>query len=118
MEHNKKGNMGAFLSGIFVATTIGGYFLFGSKNAKRNRQKVEDHIEDAKADVMARLKKIKKLSRDKYYEIVDDVSNKYSEMKKIGAEKVDALRDGLKEKWEEIEEKAREEEGDEEKKDL
>lgn len=109
MEHNKKGNIGAFLSGAVVATAIGGYFLFGSKNARRNRQKVQDNIEDATADVMAKLKKIKRLSRDKYYEIVDDVSDKYSEMKKIGTEKVDELKDELKNKWDEIEEKAKEE---------
>lgn len=105
MEHNKKGSVGVFLSGIFVATAIGGYFLFGAKNAKKNRQKVEDNIEDAKADMIARLKKIKRISRDKYYEIVDSVSDKYSKMKEDGEEKIDELREGLKGKWKEIEEK-------------
>jgi gas vesicle protein len=113
MEHNKKGNMGAFLSGVFVATAVGGYLLFGSKNAKKNRQKVEDWVEDAKADVVSRLKKIKRLSRDKYYEIVDDVSGKNSKMKDVGKEKADELRDELKRRWEEIEEEAREEEDEE-----
>jgi len=106
MEHNKKGNVGAFLSGVFVATAIGGYFLFGSKDAKKNRQKVEEWIEDAKSDVMAKLKKVKKLSKDKYYEIVDDVSDKYSKLKEVGKEKADELRDELKSRWEEIEKEA------------
>lgn len=113
MEHNKKGNVGVFLSGLVVATAIGGYFLFGSKNTRKNRQKVEDGIEDAKADVVARLKKIKRPSRDKYYEIVDEVMNKYSKLKKIGTEKAEELRDELKERWEEIEKEA--EEGEEKK---
>ena len=112
MEHNKKGNVGAFLSGVFVATAIGGYFLFGSKNAKKNRQKVEDGLEDAKAEVMARLKKVKRLSREKYNEIVDEVSEKYSKMKEVGMEKADELKDELKSKWQEIEEEAREDEDD------
>lgn len=111
MEHNKKASIKGFLSGVFVATAIGGYFLFGSKNAKRNRQKVEDSIDDAKADVMARLKKIKVLSKDKYYEIVDDVSEKYSKIKKIGAEKMEEFKNGLKNKWEDIEKEAREDKG-------
>jgi len=98
------------LSGIAVAAAIGGYFLFGSKNARKNRQKVEDGIEDAKADVMNKLKKIKRLSRDKYYEIVDEVMNKYSKLKKIGTEKAEELRDELKERWEEIEKEAEEDE--------
>jgi uncharacterized membrane-anchored protein YhcB (DUF1043 family) len=109
MEHHKKNNLGAFLSGVFVATAVGGYFLFGSKNAKKNRQKVQDGVEDAKADMMARLKKIKRLSRDKYCEIVDEVSDKYAEIKEIGKEKADELRQELKSKWEEIEEEAMEE---------
>lgn len=109
MEHNKS-NAGAFLSGIFVATAIGGYFLFGSKNAKKNRQKVEDYVEDAKIDVMTKLKKIKKLSKEKYDEVVDAVSDKYSEMKEVGKEKADELRDELKSRWDEIEKEAREKE--------
>jgi len=110
MEHNKQGNLGAFLSGIFVATAVGGYLLFASKNAKNNREKVEDWMEDAKADVVKKIKKIKKISKDKYNEIVDEVSDKYSEMKEIGKEKVDELRDELKSRWAEIEKEAREDE--------
>lgn len=110
MEHNKKMEMGAFLSGAFVATAIGGYFLFGSKNAKKNRQKVEDEIEDAKVEVMNKLRKIKRLSRDKYYEIVDGVSDKYSKMKDFGKEKADSLRNELKGRWDEIEKEALKEE--------
>jgi gas vesicle protein len=114
MENNKKGgNVGAFLSGVVVATAIGGYLLFGSKKAKKNRRVVEDWMEDAKADVVAKLKKVKRLSRDKYEEIVDVISDKYSEMKEVGKIKADELRDDLKSRWEEIEEEVREDEDDE-----
>ena len=112
MDHNKKGKMGAFLSGVFVASAIGGYFLFVSKNAKRNRIKVADGFEDAKDEVMAKLKKIKRLSRDKYYDIVDSVSEKYSKMKDFGEEKADELRDELKSRWDEIAKEADDENED------
>ncbi|MFZ2523230.1 MAG: hypothetical protein WAW92_02475, partial [Minisyncoccia bacterium] len=95
MEHNKKSEAKAFLSGVFVATAIGGYLLFGSKNAKKNRQTVQDTVENAKAEVMAKLKKMKKLSRDQYDKIVDDVSDKYSSMKEFGVEKANELRTEL-----------------------
>ena len=104
MEHNKNGNVGAFLSGVVVATAVGGYFLFVSKNSKKNRQKVADWVEDAKDEVVAKVKKIKRLSRDKYYEIVDTVSEKYSKMKEVGKEKAEKFRDELKSRWEEMEE--------------
>lgn len=108
MTHNKKSNAGAFLSGVIVATAVGGYFLFGSKNAKKNRRKVEDYIEEAKTDVMVKLKKVKRLSKNKYYEIVDEVSDKYAKVKEVGEEKADEFRDKLKSKWKEIEKEARE----------
>ena len=114
MEHNKKSNLGAFLSGVFAAAAVGGYMLFGSKNAKKNRQKVEDWVEDAKADVASRLKSIKRLTREKYNEVVDTVSEKYSKTKEVGKEKSDKLRDELKSRWDEIVEDAKRE-ADEEK---
>lgn len=89
-----------------MAAAIGGYFLFGSKNAKKNRQKIEDGIESAKNEVMTRIKKIKKLTKAKYDEIVDDIADKYSAIKEFGQEKADELRDELKSKWEEIEKEA------------
>jgi gas vesicle protein len=110
MEYNnKKGKLGAFLSGVVMATAIGGYMLFGSKKSRRNRQKVEDWMEDAKAEVVTRLKKIKKLSRDKYDEIIDTVSDKYAELKEVGKEKADTLRDELKSRWDEVKREAEEE---------
>ncbi len=117
MEHNKKdkggeGKVGAFLSGVAVATAIGGYFFFGSKNAKKNRQKTEDWIEEAKATVVAKVKKVKKLSKEKYEEIVDGVSDQYAKLKEIGKEKADELRAELKAKWQEIEAASREDEED------
>lgn len=112
MEKNKKNNIEAFLSGVFVATAIGGYFLFGSKNARKNRQKIDNWIENAQEDVMTQIKKIKKISKDKYYEIVDEISDKYSKLKEVGKEKADELRLELKSKWEQIEKEAHEEYGD------
>lgn len=103
METKNRSLAGVFLSGALAATVLSGYFLFGSRNAKRNRIKVEDFIEDAKAEVVTKMKKIKRLSRDKYYEIVDSVSNEYSKIKTIGIEKASELRDELRSKWEEIE---------------
>ena len=109
MEHNKKSEAGAFMTGVFVATAIGGYLLFGSKNAKKNRQAVQDKVEDAKTDVMVKLRKMKRLSRDQYDKIVDEVSDKYSKMKEFGMEKADELRTELKSRWDDIEKQARDE---------
>ncbi|MBP6858305.1 MAG: YtxH domain-containing protein [Candidatus Pacebacteria bacterium] len=106
MEHHKKSTMVAFASGAVVAALVGGYFLFGSKNARKNRQKIQDGVDDAKSEVLDKVKKMKRLSRDMYYEIVDEISDKYSKVKEFGVEKADDLRTELKNRWNEVEEKS------------
>ncbi len=111
MEHQKSaGSLGSFISGALAATAVAGFMLFTSKNAKKNREAVEEWVEDAKTDVLKGLKKVKRLSREKYDDIVDTVSDKYSQMKNVGSEKADDLREELKSRWEEVMREAEEEE--------
>ena len=113
MEHyrNKKDSLSSFVKGAMMATVALGYLFFASKNAKRNREMVDGWMENAKAEVMDKMKKVQNLSKQKYYEIVDSVSDKYSALKEVGQEKADEFREELRRKWQEAEE---EEEDDEE----
>ena len=114
MEKNKKGNISAFLSGAIVATALAGYTFFLSKNSKKNRDVTEKWVDDAKEEALSKVKTIKKLSKDKYYEIVDQISDKYSKIKEVGSEKADQFREELKAKWQEVEEEAKKEVEEEE----
>lgn len=106
MKQNKSGKAGAFLAGVALATIAGGYFLFGSKNAKRNREKVEAWTLQAKSEVLDSLRKMKDISKDKYYEVVDMVSEKYANLKEVGKEKAEKFKNELRDHWQNIEEDA------------
>lgn len=106
MKQNKSGKAGAFLAGVALATIAGGYFLFGSKNAKRNREKVEAWTLQAKSEVLDSLRKMKDISKDKYYEVVDMVSEKYASLKEVGKEKAEKFKNELRDHWQNIEEDA------------
>jgi len=103
MEKSNKNEIGAFISGALVATAIAGYALFVSKDAKDNRDRVEDWVDDAKAEALSKIKKVKRLSRRKYDEIIDTVSDKYSKIKEVGQNKADEFCEELKSRWDEIE---------------
>lgn len=103
---NKGSSAGAFLAGALVATIVSGYYLFGSKNAKRNRDSVEKWIDDARDEVLTQVKKVKKISKQKYDEIVDTVIDKYESMKEVGKEKAEKFRKEMKDHWNSIEKEA------------
>ena len=58
---------------------------------------------------MEKVKHVKKLSNEKYDEIVDNVSDQDGKMKEIGIEKADELRAQLKDKLHDIEKEVMEE---------
>src|SRR5690554_1138563 len=95
------GKIGAFFAGAAVATAAGAYFLYGPNGAE-NRKKIESWSLKAKADVLARLEKLKEVSEEKYNDIVDSVTNKYAKMKDVGEDKANKLNAELKRHWRRI----------------
>lgn len=108
-HYGRRSSFGPFLAGVAATVVVGGYFLFGSKKANRNRAKVEAWIEDAKDEVLSKVKKVKDLTEEKFDEVVESVSDKYTKLKELGAEKKDELKDELKKRWKEAKEEAEEE---------
>jgi len=104
-EKNKKDRVqvaGAFIAGIAAATIAGGYYLFGSRDAKQNRNKVEAWSVKAKGEVLSKLENAKKVSKEEYEKIVDSVSDKYAKSKKVGEKKAESLKKELKKHWKDI----------------
>lgn len=95
------GRIGMFIAGAAAATAAGAYFLYGPNGAK-NRQKIESWSLKAKADILARLEKLKDVSEEKYNDIVDTVTDKYGKMKDVGEEKAAKLNTELKRHWKRI----------------
>jgi CHASE3 domain sensor protein len=111
-DNSKNKSLGSFIAGALTALIGAGYFLFGSRHARRNRRKVEGWFEDARSEVMGKIRNTKRLSRDKYNQIVDTVSDKYSQMKDVGRDKADEFRDELRSYWEDMEKETRDRDED------
>ena len=109
-KKTKKGLTAAQKVGIGVGltaatvTAVGGYFLYGSKNAKKNRKTVKSWMLKAKAEVLEGLEKAKKLSEDEYQELVDRVVKRYA--KSATAKEAKEYAQELKKHWKEIEKMA------------
>ena len=56
---------------------VGGYFLYGAKDAKKNRKTVNSWMLKAKAEVLEGIENAKQLTETDYDKLVDDVMKGY-----------------------------------------
>lgn len=89
-----------------LAAIAGAYFLYGSKDAPKNRKKVSGWVLKAKGEVLERLEKLKEISEDDYHAVVDTVVSKYQALKKGEPEHIAELVKELKSYWSKIKKEA------------
>jgi hypothetical protein len=96
---------GVGLTAAAVAAA-GAYFLYGSKEADKNRKTVKSWALKAKAEVLEQMEDAKNMTRDEYEEMVQAVAGAYSGVK--GATKKDLVEfaSEMKEHWDVIEDLA------------
>jgi hypothetical protein len=95
--------VGIGLAVAAVAAAAGGYFLYGAKDAKRNRKMVRGWALKAKGEVLEGIEKMKDtVTEEAYYKVVDTVVGKYASYKNATSEEVDALGKELKSHWKSI----------------
>ena len=82
-----------------IASLAGAYFLYGSKDAVKNRKHVKGWIIKAKGEVVDKLEKTKLETQDEYNTLIDAVLKKYSAVKSIDTSEVEALGRDLKKHW-------------------
>jgi len=91
--------------GIGVAITAaavaaaGAYFLYGSKNAAKNRKKIKGWTLQAKGEVLEQMERIKNLSQEDYERLVDRVMTRYRRVGSAAAPEVAKLARELKGHW-------------------
>ena len=112
-DYRKKECSSNFLMGVITAMAVGGYFLFISKKAKRNRKKIDWWIEDISDEIFNKIKTVKNLTEEKFDEVADSVMEKYSLLKDIKDEKIKKIKKEARKKWEEAQEESEDEEDDE-----
>jgi hypothetical protein len=104
----KKNNHGKAKAGVaigagIVAAAAGAYFLYGSKDAARNRKTVKGWAVKAKGEVLEELEKLEEANVTRYNAIVDAVLQKYNVLKTIDPKEIAVLRTDMKRHWKNIE---------------
>ncbi|MEI6057523.1 MAG: hypothetical protein WCQ60_00945 [bacterium] len=97
----KKVALGAGLAAI-AAAAAGTYFLYGAKNAAKNRKQVKAWSLKAKGEVLEKLEKMSDVNEEIYHKVVAQVADKYTKLKNIDASDVADFADELKGHWKSI----------------
>jgi hypothetical protein len=96
------GGAGAVLGVGILASLAGAYFLYGAKDAAKNRKKVKAWALKAKAEVVEKLDKMSEATEEEYAALVDKVMAKYSALKSVDTMEAEALAKDLKKHWKAI----------------
>ncbi|MDD2805732.1 MAG: hypothetical protein PHV33_09265 [Elusimicrobiales bacterium] len=89
--------------GIAALAAIGAYFLTGKRGAK-NRDAIKGWTLKMKGEILEKVEKVKKLDKDDYEKIVDEVSERYGKLEKVSATELKRLSAELKKAWGHIKE--------------
>jgi hypothetical protein len=100
----KKTNAGSILASIagITAAAIGGYYLYGHKDAETNRAKVRGWMLRAKGDVLDELEKVGEVTESAYTRAVDAVATKYRELRNIEPEELNSFIEEMRQHWQGI----------------
>lgn len=102
MTQTQKVSVGVGLTAAAVAAA-GAYFLYGSKNAAKNRKAVKSWMLKAKAEVLEQLEQAKEMSREEYEDIVKSVASTYGELKSASKVDLKDFKNEMLEHWNAIE---------------
>jgi len=95
----KKSGNGLGLAALAAATAAGVYFLYGSKNATKNRKKIKGWTLKAKGEVLEKMERMKNIDEADYKRIVDTVAKKYKKFKTVNTKEAESLGRELKAQW-------------------
>lgn len=88
--------------GITAAVLAATYFLYGSKDAPKNRKKLKGWMLRMKGEVLEKIEGMKDISEEKYHQAVDTVTTKYKKLKTVEEKEADRLSADLKKHWKAI----------------
>jgi histone H1/5 len=106
LSTTEKFEIGVGLTAAAVAAA-GAYFLYGSKNAAKNRKKVKSWALKAKADVLERLEDAKEMTEAEYKELVEAVAGAYAGVKSATKGDIKEFKSEMMDHWKSIEKVAK-----------
>ncbi len=85
-----------------MLAAVGGYFLYGAKDAKKNRKTVNSWMLRAKAEVLEGIESAKELSEQDYGKIVDNAMMGYKAAKTASVKDLAQFANEMKDHWKTI----------------
>jgi len=98
ISNAQKLGIGVGLTTAAVAA-VGAYFLYGSKDASKNRKKVKSWALKAKGEVLEVLEKAEKITEGEFKELVEGVVKTYAKVEKLSKKELDEFRNEMSENW-------------------
>lgn len=82
-----------------VAAAAGSFFLYGSKNAAKNRKLVKSWALKAKAEVLEGLETAKNMSQEEYEQLIEAVAGTYMTAKAASKTELADFKKEMKDHW-------------------
>ncbi len=101
VSNNQAVGIGVGLTAAAVAAASA-FFLYGSKNAAKNRKAVKSWTLKAKADVLEKIEQAKDMSKEEYEQLIDTVSGAYKDVKNASKVDLATFKKEMKEHWNNI----------------
>lgn len=98
---NQTVGIGIGITAAAVAAA-GAFFLYGSKNAARNRKTVKSWTLKAKAEVLEKIEQAKNMTKEEYDQLIDTVSNLYQNAKNTSKVDLSTFKKEMKDHWQQI----------------
>ncbi len=101
ISQNQAVGIGVGLTAAAVAAA-GAFFLYGSKNAAKNRKAVKSWTLKAKAEVLEKIEQAKDMSKEEYEQLIDAVSGVYQNAKTASKGDLASFKKEMKDHWSQI----------------
>jgi hypothetical protein len=93
--------------GTAAVAAAGAFFLYGSKNAAKNRKQVKSWALKAKAEVLEKLEDASEMTQAEYDQLIKSVSGAYSSAKNASKKDIKEFAMEMGQHWKEIEKAAK-----------
>lgn len=92
---------GAIIAGIagLTAAAVGAYYLYGHKDAAKNRARVKGWMLRAKGEVLEELEKVQDVTESAYMSAIDAVAARYNQLKNIDPEELSSFIAEMRDHW-------------------
>lgn len=101
MSDAQKVGLGIGLTAAAVSAA-GAYFLYGSKNASKNRKKVKGWALKAKGEILESLEKAESITEEEFKDLVESALGAYGTLKNATTGEVRDFRREMTEHWDKL----------------